>query len=48
MISEKNPKMGAVGNCSRLGPGGHVLATSPVQKSGFHVQIHERHEAPVK
>ena len=37
MISEKTPKIGAVGNSARLGPGGEVLATSPMQKSGFHL-----------
>ena len=42
MISEKNPKIGAVGNSARLGPGGHVLATSPMQKSGFHPEQFQR------
>ena len=38
MISEKNPKIGAVGNSARLGPGGHVLAgdgASVIRRNAF-------------
>ena len=38
MISEKNPKIGAVRNSARLGPGGHVLAgdgASVIRRNAF-------------
>ena len=45
MNLQKNPRICAAANIARLGPRGHVLATSPMPKSGFHPYQFQRKSA---